>query len=144
MDLENKDYLEIELEYNEILALIKRYYEDNYSVKSCKVDIHAENIIDKLKEIDLFHRDKPFYNIIFRTTVSGKIKDKEGNYNNYKEILNEQGTKQLVRNALQCKFDFEDIKIAYNFFDNRDGGMSVKISHMIGKIDKKALIKRFK
>ena len=130
--------------YKEIVALIKKYYQDNYSVKSCKVNIHAENIKDRLKEIDLFHHDTPFYNIIFKTTITGKIQDKEGNFNNYKEVLNEQGTKELVHDALESRFDLSDIKIAYNFYDNRDGGISVKVSHMIGKADKKALIKKIR
>ena len=142
--MEKNDYIQIDFELNEIEDLIKNYYKST-PIKSCEVHIEAKNIKDKLKEIDLFHHDKFFYNLLFKTRITGKIKDEDGHYNQYNEELNEEGTKELVKAALAPKYNVSDLKIGYSFYeDTYKGGIGVQVTHMVGNIDKKVLTKKLK
>lgn len=136
--------MELEFERDEVINLIKKYYYKTYPIKSCHVQLKAENIKDRLKEIDLFHQDDLYYNTIVRTIVTGKMQGKDGELNSFREELNVEGTKELIKTALAPKYNIDDLCIHANFVSNSNNGFDVVVTHVTGSVDKKVLTKRFK
>ena len=134
--------MEIILENKEAKKLIKKYYRDNYSIKTCKVKMEAQNIQDRIKEIDLFSHDDFFYNVVLNTTISGKMIDNNGKVNKYVEHLDEEGTKSIICTALEEQYDVNYIKCGYKFVKEVIGGdLEAKLIHFLVDIDKKNIKK---
>lgn len=132
--------MKIILESRKIKNIIKDYYQDIYSLKSCKVSFETEKIKDCLKEVDLFHNDECHYNVLFKTKVLGKIQDKKGKYHTYYEVLNVESTKEIVRDYLD--YDINKIECGFQFYNNEvTGEIDVKFAHMIINTNDKYLRK---
>ncbi len=122
--------MEIIVSNNDISYMVKDYYKKYYDIKSCKVKITAENIKDKLKEIDLFHREDMYYNVLFKANITGWILDSMGNSYQYQETLNEKGVKDIVKSYLSKEYEVKDLKFGYKLVNNPDGPtLLIRFSH---------------
>lgn len=136
--------MQIILEKNDVSKLIKKYYKETYDVKSCSVNFETAKIKDRLKEIDLFHSDDCYYNILFKTNIKGKIKDKKGNISTYYETLNVESTKEIVTRELEKRYLVEGIQCRFNFYNNNfTGEIDPVFVHMIVNLNSKELIRRY-
>lgn len=130
--------MEIFLKKRRIIYMIKKYYRNNYGVVFCDVDLQAENILDKLKEVDLFRREGMNYNILFRAKVTGFVNDSEGFYSNFEQTLNEKRVKDIIINSLREDYDVTDVKLGYKIVNNTNGpGMQVEFQRARVNIEEK-------
>lgn len=110
--------MQVILNNKQIIKLIKKHYINQYDVKNCRVSIQAEDIKDKLQEIDLFHYENNYYNIFIRTIITGKIPDKEGVYHEFEEVLNETGLRRMILDSIDNKFTVNDLKFQCQFIED--------------------------
>lgn len=130
--------MEIIITNNDVSYMVKEYYRKYYDIKSCKVKITTENIKDKLKEIDLFHREDMYYNILFKANITGWILDSMGNSYRYEETLNERSVKDIVKGYLSKEYDVKELKFGYKFVNNNNSPtMLVHFSHAKANIELK-------
>lgn len=140
----NNDLVQIEIDSKQLAGMIKKYYLDTYQYKTCNVQFEAKNIKDRLKELDIFHKNNIIYSHMFKTVICGKIEDKRGNVNKYREELDTNGTKEVIANVLASQYGYnaKDISIGAMDVKNSNGGYDVIITGTVCYVDKKVLRKR--
>lgn len=128
--------MELILKKEKVERMIKDYYENTYSIKSCKVNIKTNSIIDKMKSIDLFHKDNPYYTVLFQTLITGNIPDSTGDYYKYNEILDMQSVKSIIADSLANEFDVQEVKFGFIFYEDMGPDLlSVKLDNVRVEFD---------
>lgn len=106
--------MEIVLSKKEIKGIVKKYYKDVYNIKFCRVQMQANSIKDKFKEIDLFHSDDSYYNMRLITKVSGFLENNKGKNYKFEADLNEKKVSDIIKNHFSDKYDLDNMKFEYS------------------------------
>ncbi len=133
--------MEIILSKKEIKGIVKKYYKDYYNIKFCKVQMEANSIKDKLKEIDLFHSEDSYYNMRLNTKVTGLLVDRKGRNYRFESDLNEKSVSEIIKKHFASEYDLDNMKFEYSCSEDTWSNQRMKFyfEHARFDLNKKAI-----